>query len=133
MAEKTMRILAGLLLMALLAGCVQGSGMTTGNQMRPPIHVSKVKVYTDPPAEFEELGLVEARSQVGSTAEAVSAPRPNLVIVLTDDAGFSDLGCYGGEIETPRIDELAANGLRFARFYTNARCSPTRASLMTGC
>jgi len=51
---------------------------------------------------------------------------------VADDLGFSDLGCYGGEIRTPHLDRLAAHGLRFATFYTNARCSPTRASLLTG-
>ena len=58
--------------------------------------------------------------------------RPNVVIVLTDDAGYSDVSCYGGEVETTNIDRLAANGIRFRTFYTNAGCSPTRASLLTG-
>ncbi len=59
-------------------------------------------------------------------------PRPNIVVILTDDAGYSDPGCYGGEMSTPNIDALARGGIRFSKFYTNARCSPTRASLMTG-
>ncbi len=54
------------------------------------------------------------------------------MIILTDDAGYTDPGCYGGEIDTPNIDRLARNGLRFSNFYTNGRCSPTRASIMTG-
>lgn len=62
----------------------------------------------------------------------VAASRPNIVIVLVDDMGFSDIGCYGGEIETPNIDRLASNGLRFTQFYNSGRCCPTRASLMTG-
>lgn len=57
---------------------------------------------------------------------------PNIVLILADDMGYSDLGCYGGEIRTPRIDRLAAGGLRFSQFYNNALCGPTRASLMTG-
>ena len=61
-----------------------------------------------------------------------SAERPNIVIILVDDMGFSDIGCYGGEIETPNIDMLAKNGLRFKQFYNSGRCCPTRASLMTG-
>ena len=61
-----------------------------------------------------------------------AADRPNIVIILADDAGFSDLGCFGGEIETPNLDSLAANGLRFTEFYNLARCWPTRAALMTG-
>src|SRR5579883_1761710 len=58
--------------------------------------------------------------------------RPNVLLVLADDLGFSDLGCYGGEIATPNLDRLAANGLRFRQFYNCARCCPTRASLLTG-
>lgn len=57
---------------------------------------------------------------------------PNIVLIMVDDMGFSDLGCYGGEIETPNIDRLAADGVRFANFYNASRCCPTRASLMTG-
>lgn len=58
--------------------------------------------------------------------------RPNILVILADDLGYSDLGCYGGEIRTPNVDRLAANGVRFTQFYTSARCCPTRASLMTG-
>jgi arylsulfatase A-like enzyme len=65
-------------------------------------------------------------------APAADARRPNIVVVLTDDMGFSDLGCYGGEIHTPNLDQLAAGGLRFTQFYNTARCCPTRASLLTG-
>jgi arylsulfatase len=60
------------------------------------------------------------------------APRPNIVIILADDLGFSDLGCYGGEVRTPNLDQLAANGLRFTQFYNTARCWPSRAALLTG-
>jgi len=59
-------------------------------------------------------------------------PRPNIVIILADDMGFSDLGCYGIEIATPNLDALAANGLRFTQFYNVARCCPWRAALLTG-
>lgn len=57
---------------------------------------------------------------------------PNIVLILADDLGFSDVGCYGGEIRTPNIDRLAATGVRMAQFYNTARCSPSRASLLTG-
>ena len=67
-----------------------------------------------------------------SRGEAVRSPRPNVVLILADDLGFSDLGCYGGEIETPHLDALAANGLRFTQFYNTGRCWPTRAALLTG-
>jgi arylsulfatase A-like enzyme len=60
-----------------------------------------------------------------------SAP-PNIVIVMSDDMGFSDIGCYGGEIKTPHLDALAKNGIRFTQFYNTARCCPTRAALLTG-
>src|SRR5690242_19855061 len=58
--------------------------------------------------------------------------RPNIIVVLADDLGWSDLGCYGGEIPTPNLDGLAASGLRFRQFYNNAVCGPSRASLLTG-
>ncbi|MGZ4429688.1 MAG: arylsulfatase [Nocardioidaceae bacterium] len=58
--------------------------------------------------------------------------RPDIVLVLADDMGFSDIGCYGGEIETPNLDRLGREGVRFTQFYNTARCSPSRASLMTG-
>ena len=57
---------------------------------------------------------------------------PNIVLIMGDDMGYSDIGSYGGEIRTPRLDDLAANGLRFTQFYNTARCCPTRASLLTG-
>ena len=66
-------------------------------------------------------------------AAAVDARRrPNIAVILVDDMGFSDLGCYGGEIPTPNLDKLAAGGLRFTQFYNTGRCCPTRASLLTG-
>ena len=58
--------------------------------------------------------------------------RPNILLILNDDMGFSDLGCYGGELETPNLDRLAQRGVRFSQFYNTARCSPSRASLLTG-
>jgi arylsulfatase len=63
---------------------------------------------------------------------AEPAKRPNVLIILADDLGYSDLGCYGGEIETPNLDQLAAGGLRFTQFYNTARCWPTRAAILTG-
>ncbi|MDF1824283.1 MAG: arylsulfatase [Verrucomicrobiales bacterium] len=61
-----------------------------------------------------------------------AAERPNIVIMMVDDLGFSDFGCYGSEIETPNIDALAANGLRFSRFYNTAKCHSSRVSLLSG-
>ena len=58
--------------------------------------------------------------------------QPNIIVIMADDAGYSDFGCYGGEIETPVLDKLAANGLRFSQFYNTGRCCPSRAALLTG-
>ena len=62
----------------------------------------------------------------------LAAERPNVLLIMADDLGFSDLGCYGGEIQTPHLDSLAVGGLRYTQFYNTGRCWPTRASLMTG-
>ena len=61
-----------------------------------------------------------------------SASRPNFIIILADDMGFSDIGCYGSEIRTPNLDRMAANGLKFSQMYNYARCCPSRAALLTG-
>ena len=66
-------------------------------------------------------------------ADSLDTGRPNIIVVMADDMGFSDLGCYGGEIKTPTIDQLASEGMRFSQFYNCAICGPSRASLMTGC
>ncbi len=67
----------------------------------------------------------------GIPAQA-AAPRPNIILIMSDDMGFSDLGCYGSEINTPNLDGLAKGGVRFTQFYNTGRCCPTRASLLTG-
>jgi len=67
-----------------------------------------------------------------SQNNGVKPVRPNVMVILSDDIGYSDLGCFGSEINTPHLDRLAANGVRFTQFYNTARCSPTRASLLTG-
>ncbi len=67
-----------------------------------------------------------------SSGRSVAAARPDIVIIMVDDMGFSDVGCYGSEIDTPHLDRLAAGGLRFTQFYNTGRCCPTRAALLTG-
>ena len=62
----------------------------------------------------------------------LAGSRPNIIIILADDVGYSDIGCFGGEIETPNLDALAKSGIRFTQFYNTARCCPTRAALLTG-
>lgn len=76
------------------------------------------------------LGLL-ASLTIGLAAERKNT-RPNIVVIMTDDMGYSDLGCYGSEIQTPNLDGLAKEGVRFSQFYNTSRCSPTRSSLMTG-
>ena len=66
------------------------------------------------------------------TVLACQAKRPNIVLIMADDLGFSDLGCYGSEIQTPNLDRLAQNGLRFSQFYNTAKCHSSRVSLLTG-
>ena len=63
---------------------------------------------------------------------ASATERPNVILIMVDDMGFSDLGYHGGEIDTPNLDALAAGGVRFSQFYNSGRCCPTRATLMTG-
>lgn len=82
---------------------------------------------------MNKFTLGAATLAVACGASAADSPgKPNIVVILSDDMGYSDIGCYGGEISTPNLDNLAANGLRYTRFYNTARCCPTRASLLTG-
>lgn len=89
-----------------------------------------------PPPYADFQGKV-GRTFAGSTPhwpQPATAPRgaPNVIVILCDDLGYSDLGCYGSEISTPHLDRLAAEGLRYTNFHVNPMCSPTRASLLTG-
>ncbi len=81
---------------------------------------------------FFTAAIAAAVSALSSAPAAAVAPKPDVLLILADDLGFSDLGCYGGEISTPNLDALAARGLRFTQFYNTARCWPSRAALMTG-
>ena len=81
------------------------------------------------PLTFAACLLVAAQSLAAGTR---TLPKPNILVILADDMGFSDIGCYGSEIPTPNLDRLAATGLRFTQFYNTGRCCPTRASLLTG-
>jgi arylsulfatase A-like enzyme len=78
------------------------------------------------------LSFLMVASCLACTSAATEAERPNIVLIVADDVGYSDFGCYGGEIQTPSIDRLAREGMRFTQFYNNAVCVPTRASLYTG-
>jgi arylsulfatase A-like enzyme len=78
--------------------------------------------------------LVFSCIPLGASTTLAAGPtgKPNIIVILVDDMGFSDIGCYGSEIPTPNLDKLAANGLRFTQFYNTGRCCPTRAALLTG-
>ena len=68
----------------------------------------------------------------GLWALSPAAEHPNIVLIMADDMGYSDIGCYGGEIKTPVLDQLARDGLRYTQFYNTSRCCPTRAALISG-
>src|SRR5256714_12185479 len=76
--------------------------------------------------------LRAAASAAAARALPTAARKPNFLVVLADDMGFSDARCYGGEIDTPNLDRLAAKGLRFTQAYSTARCGPSRSCLLTG-
>src|SRR5437867_3499085 len=78
------------------------------------------------------LGLTGTLVLEASPAKTSAKTPPNVLIILADDLGFSDVGCYGSEIQTPNIDKLAKDGLRFTQFYNTARCWPSRACILTG-
>lgn len=79
-----------------------------------------------------QLLLALAACLATITARAADSAKPNIIVILVDDMGFSDIGCYGSEIPTPNLDALAQNGVRFTQFYNTGRCCPTRATLLTG-
>ncbi len=83
---------------------------------------------------FRHHSLALAVLLLGScfAASVSSAARPNVIVIMVDDLGYSDIGCYGGEIETPTLDALATGGLRFSQFYNTAKCHSSRVSLLTG-
>ena len=89
-----------------------------------------MKIFAYPSKREVAFGVLFLFVALGAIAH--DAARPNIVIIMADDMGYSDIGCYGGEIRTPNLDRLAAGGLRFTQFYNNAKCAPTRASLLTG-
>src|SRR4028119_1230978 len=78
------------------------------------------------------ISLSFVQSVPQKEAEKKAAAKPNFIVVLVDDLGFSDIGCYGSEINTPNLDKLAQGGLRLTQFYNTSRCCPSRAALLTG-
>ena len=84
------------------------------------------------PNASTRLVTIAASFLLAAGATGAVNPRPNIVVILVDDMGYSDIGCYGGEIRTPHLDHLARDGVRFTQFHNTARCCPTRAALLTG-
>lgn len=74
----------------------------------------------------------EADSGENASPSSARAEKPNILLIVADDLGFSDLGAFGGEIETPNLDDLAISGIRLTNFYASPNCSPTRSMLLTG-
>lgn len=85
-----------------------------------------------PPFLLAIIFIITNSILTSAQSEKLNNKKPNIIVILTDDMGYSDIGCYGSEIKTPNIDRLAQNGVRFSHFYNTARCSPSRASLLTG-
>lgn len=124
----------------LIEGLGSG-GFSEPQQEQPQDNGPTGQLYhlTNDPAEtmnryddFPDTVSTLRQSLMDIKAGNQSPARPNIVVILADDMGYSDIGCYGGEINTPALDKLAENGLRFTSFYNAGRCCPTRASLLTG-
>ncbi len=111
----------------------------------PPLQVTLINMYPTKPYSprtshlFEcvrrfalYLGVISWFMLPISIPRSSVADQPNIVVIMSDDMGFSDIGCYGSEIQTPHLDRLARNGLRYSQFYNTSRCCPTRAALLTG-
>ena len=81
-----------------------------------------------------KLGLliIVTSLNITATAQTKNSVRPNIVLIVADDLGYTDLGCYGGDIKTPNIDQLAKKGIQFTNFHTAPLCAPTRAMLFSG-
>ncbi len=80
----------------------------------------------------KQIAFLTLTLAMGFFSSHISATPPNIIVIMTDDVGYSDIGCFGGEISTPNLDALARGGIRFTQFYNTGRCCPTRASLLTG-
>src|SRR5687768_2050261 len=88
--------------------------------------------YNFLPLMCSRFSLVLALLCLVAACARAAAARPNIILIMADDMGYSDIGCYGGEIKTPNLDRLAREGVRFTQFYNNAKCTTTRASLLSG-
>lgn len=110
--------------------------MTDFSHKKKYIYISLLNIFLLYEKDIISLGTVSAIIAI-STQPAIaqnnkSQDRPNIILIMVDDMGYSDIGCFGGEIPTPNIDKLAEKGVRYTQFYNTARSCPTRASLLTG-
>ncbi len=111
-----------------------GNGITRQGWVRASSHLmSRRDFLAGATASLGALMLPRSLLATGQAAFASAGrARPNILLIMADDMGFSDIGCFGGEIQTPQIDALSSGGIRFTQFYNASRCCPTRASLLTG-
>ena len=114
---------------ALLGG-VAALGAAAG--LTAPAGAQPTAGYQKPPFPGKTAASVDTATPFYPPEAKAPAGAPNIIVIILDDVGFSDLGCYGSEIPTPNIDRLAKGGLKYTNFRTTAMCSPTRAALMTG-
>ena len=84
------------------------------------------------PSSLRRL-LTASAAALPVLASAQQDKRPNIMLIVVDDMGYSDMGCFGGEIETPNLNRMAQEGVRFAQFYNSGRSCPSRAQVLTGC
>jgi arylsulfatase A-like enzyme len=103
-------------------------------ELEEPNQLSKRTISANPlPLILTVIAAIVAQLFCAPSVDAESRTSPNIIVFLADDMGFSDAGCYGGEIATPNLDRLAANGIRFTQMYNASKCFPSRACLLTGC
>lgn len=95
-------------------------------------NLNQISIGDSQTAIFDEIRFGPSLTDVLPVKAPPVSDGPNIIYILVDDMGYSDLGCYGGEIDTPHIDSLAASGITFRQFYNNAKCEPSRAAIMTG-
>ncbi len=107
-------------------------GCFMARRQRLPLVAIALVLSCMPQSHGQEIAAQENEVPISDAAHGSKGDRPNIIYIMSDDMGFSDIGCYGSEIETPHLNQLAHAGLRFTQFYNTARCCPTRASLLTG-
>ena len=109
-----------------------------GNSTHQPNIAHVMRSLIEKPVSFSYctaillLSLLVGSCRSEHNAGSVHAERPNIVLIMADDLGYSDIGAYGGEIDTPHLNQLTAEGIQFTQFYNNAKCTESRAALLSG-